>query len=208
MHLCCVVDTEDRATQRRYWWNDWLPSLTIICLILDSVSLCLFDFVSHDWPNRTFCLPQVIQGPLSAWPQLPVLTSTESPPLPCPTLSPIVLLRFSWQLTSLCSIVFPLPLQLHNAESKHFLTHYPLLTCWCVTLFFCGRCVCSAPVPLPVQTALAENATKPSLIWQIERRFYRLDQWIHLYWSWVLSKGEFFVDAHSWCSSDCSEQLC
>lgn len=49
---------------------------------------------------------------------------------------------------------------------NRFITRCPLLTCWCVTLLYYRRCVCFTPLPLPVQTTVAEAATKPPVLWK------------------------------------------
>lgn len=57
----------------------------------------------------------------------------------------------------LLAIAFP---KFKFFSPAYVLTHCHLHISWCVTLFCCGSCVCFTPVPLLVQTALAQKATK------------------------------------------------
>lgn len=129
--------------------------------------------------QKMLCLP----GTLVRM-RLPVSTSTKFPHF-CLRLSSSLrrLLTFDCAALSCLFVtsrdLFYLLLQLRSTESKHSVTRCRLLTCRSVTLFCCGECVCSAPVPLPVQTDLAEKAMKASLVGQTEKIVLQ-NNWMHI----------------------------
>lgn len=152
-----------------------MPS-TIVCFFSDCLSL------SSLTEQKMLCLP----GTLVRM-RLPVSTSTKFPHFCLRLSSPLPrLLTFDFAalrcLFATSRDLFYLLLQLRSAESKHFVTRRRLLTCRSVTLFCCGECVCSAPVPLPAQTAPAQKAMKASLVGQTETCVLQVLQnnWMHI----------------------------